>query len=48
MKFNKIVETCIYTSTWEKMKKFYADSLGLELISEEKERHLFKIEKGCF
>jgi catechol 2,3-dioxygenase-like lactoylglutathione lyase family enzyme len=41
MKFNKIVETCIYTSNLEEMKRFYIDYLGLNLISEEKGRHVF-------
>ena len=41
MKFNKIVETCIYTSDLQKLKDFYVDSLGLELVSEEKHRSIF-------
>ena len=41
MKFNKIVETCIYTSSLEKMKNFYIDYLGLDLVSEEEGRHVF-------
>ncbi|HSA74085.1 MAG TPA: VOC family protein [Nitrososphaeraceae archaeon] len=41
MKFRKIVETSIYSSHLEKMKKFYVDKLGLELVSEQKGRHVF-------
>jgi catechol-2,3-dioxygenase len=41
MKFNKIVETCIYTSNLEEMKNFYITYLGLDLVSEEKGRHVF-------
>lgn len=41
MKVRKIVETSIYSSDLEKMKKFYADKLGLQLVSEQKGRHVF-------
>jgi catechol 2,3-dioxygenase-like lactoylglutathione lyase family enzyme len=41
MKFRKIVETSIYSSHLEKMKEFYVDKLGLELVSEQKGRHVF-------
>ncbi|MDW0287576.1 MAG: VOC family protein [Nitrososphaeraceae archaeon] len=41
MKFRKIVETSIYSSQLEKMRKFYVDKLGLELDSEQKGRHVF-------
>jgi catechol 2,3-dioxygenase-like lactoylglutathione lyase family enzyme len=41
MKLRKIVETSIYSSNLEKMKEFYADKLGLELVSEQKGRHVF-------
>ncbi|MGZ5510691.1 MAG: VOC family protein [Nitrososphaeraceae archaeon] len=41
MKFYKIVETCIYTSNLEEMKNFYITYLGLDLVSEEKGRHVF-------
>jgi catechol-2,3-dioxygenase len=41
MKFNKIIETCIYTSNLEEMKNFYINYLGLDLVSEEKGRHVF-------
>jgi catechol-2,3-dioxygenase len=41
LKYRRIVETCIYSSDLETMKDFYTNALGLELISEEKERHVF-------
>jgi catechol-2,3-dioxygenase len=41
MKINKIIETCIYTSNLEEMKNFYINYLGLDLVSEEKGRHVF-------
>lgn len=41
MKFNRIVETCIYSSNLEEMKRFYINYLGLDLVSEEKGRHVF-------
>ncbi|MFZ0343992.1 MAG: VOC family protein [Nitrososphaeraceae archaeon] len=41
MKFRKIVETSIYSSDLEKMKDFYVDKLGLQLVSEQKGRHVF-------
>jgi catechol 2,3-dioxygenase-like lactoylglutathione lyase family enzyme len=41
MKFRKIVETSIYSSHLEEMKEFYVDKLGLELVSEQKGRHVF-------
>lgn len=41
MKFNRIVETCIYTANLEEMKNFYINYLGLDLVSEEKGRHVF-------
>mgnify|MGYP003575995560 CR=1 FL=1 len=41
MKFRKIVETSIYSSHLEKMKEFYVDKIGLELVSEQKGRHVF-------
>ncbi len=41
MKFKKIVETCIYTSDLQKLKDFYVDGLGLELVSEEENRSIF-------
>jgi catechol 2,3-dioxygenase-like lactoylglutathione lyase family enzyme len=41
VKFEKIIETCIYTSNLQKLKDFYVNCLGLELISEEKQRSVF-------
>ena len=41
MHFRKIVETCIYSSDLVKMKNFYINTLGLEFVSEEKDRHVF-------
>jgi catechol 2,3-dioxygenase-like lactoylglutathione lyase family enzyme len=41
VKFEKIIETCIYTSNLQKLKDFYANCLGLELVSEEKQRSIF-------
>jgi len=47
MKFRKIVETSIYTSDLEKMKDFYVDKLGLEYVSEQRDRHvLVKTDKN--
>ena len=37
MKINKVVETCIYSSDLESMKKFYVGILGLSVIQEEEE-----------
>jgi catechol 2,3-dioxygenase-like lactoylglutathione lyase family enzyme len=41
LKFRKIVETSIYSSDLEKMKEFYVDKLSLQLVSEQKGRHVF-------
>jgi glyoxalase/bleomycin resistance protein/dioxygenase superfamily protein len=41
LQFRKIVETCIYSSDLEKMKDFYINILGLEFVSEEKDRYVF-------
>jgi catechol-2,3-dioxygenase len=41
MKINKVVETCIYSSDLESMKRFYADVLGLPLVQEEKNKLVF-------
>ena len=41
MKFEKIVETCIYSPDLKIMKDFYVNRLGLDLISEEERRHVF-------
>jgi catechol-2,3-dioxygenase len=35
MKINKVIETCIYSSDLENMKKFYVGILGLSVIHEE-------------
>ena len=35
------METCIYSSDLEKMKDFYINALGLEFVSEEKDKHVF-------
>jgi catechol-2,3-dioxygenase len=43
----KVVETCIYSSELERMKSFYVNILGLQLVSEESGRHVFlKTEKN--
>jgi catechol 2,3-dioxygenase-like lactoylglutathione lyase family enzyme len=41
MEFSKIIETCIYSSNLKEMKEFYQDKLGLEIVSEEANRHVF-------
>jgi catechol 2,3-dioxygenase-like lactoylglutathione lyase family enzyme len=41
VKFKKIVETCIYTSDLQKLKDFYVNGLGLELVSEDEHRSIF-------
>jgi len=41
MKINKVIETCIYSSDLESMKKFYAGILGLSIIQEEGDKLLF-------
>ena len=41
MKIKKVVETSIYSSNLEKMKDFYVDKLGLELVSQQSDRHVF-------
>ena len=41
MKFSKIIETCIYSSNLKEMKEFYQDKIGLDLVSEELNRHVF-------
>ena len=35
------METCIYSSGLVKTKNFYINTLGLEFVSEEKDRHVF-------
>ena len=47
MKLIKVVETCIYSPELEKMKNFYVNVLGLQLVSEEIGRSVFlKTEKS--
>ncbi|NOJ28808.1 MAG: glyoxalase/bleomycin resistance/extradiol dioxygenase family protein [Nitrososphaeraceae archaeon] len=41
MKLTKIIETSIYSHNLHELKNFYINVLGLELVSEEKERHVF-------
>lgn len=41
MKFRKVVETSLYSSELEKMKQFYVEKLGLELVSHQTGRHAF-------
>lgn len=48
MKFRKIIETSIYSSDLEKMKEFYVDKLGLELVSEQKGRPVFTTNYSCY
>jgi catechol-2,3-dioxygenase len=41
IKINKVVETCIYSSDLESMKKFYVGILGLSVIQEEGHKLIF-------
>jgi catechol-2,3-dioxygenase len=41
LKINRIIETCIYSSNLENMKKFYVDVLGLSAIAEERDKLIF-------
>ena len=41
MKVGRIVETSIYSTNLEDMKDFYVNKLGLEFVSEQKDRHVF-------
>ncbi|MFL6490189.1 MAG: VOC family protein [Nitrososphaera sp.] len=41
MKINKVIETCIYSSDLESMKKFYVDIVGLSVIQEESDKLIF-------
>jgi catechol-2,3-dioxygenase len=41
MKIKKVIETCIYSSDLESMKKFYVDTLGLSVIQEEGDKLIF-------
>jgi catechol-2,3-dioxygenase len=46
MKINKIIETCIYSSDLESMKKFYVGILGLSVIHEEEKLIFLKAGKS--
>ena len=41
MKINKVIETCIYSSDLQSMKKFYVGILGLSIIHEEEDKLIF-------
>jgi catechol 2,3-dioxygenase-like lactoylglutathione lyase family enzyme len=41
LKFEKIIETCIYSTDLNIMKDFYVNIFGLDLVSEEEGRHVF-------
>jgi catechol 2,3-dioxygenase-like lactoylglutathione lyase family enzyme len=41
MEFQKIKETCLYVHDLERAKKFYHESLGLQVISHVAGKHLF-------
>ncbi|HUG97236.1 MAG TPA: VOC family protein [Nitrososphaera sp.] len=41
MKINKVVETCIYSSDLDGMKKFYVGVIGLPLVQEEEGKRIF-------
>ena len=41
MKINKVIETCIYSSDLESMKKFYVEIIGLSVIQEERDKLIF-------
>jgi len=41
MNFRRIKETCLYVSNLEQTKTFYADKLGMPLISLAEGRHVF-------
>ncbi len=41
MNFIKIKETCLYVSDLEKIRKFYHEVLGLEIINYEEGKHIF-------
>ena len=41
MKINKVIETCIYSSDLESMKKFYVEIVGLSVIQEETGKLIF-------
>ncbi len=41
MKISKVIETCIYSSDLDSMKKFYVGMLGLPLVQEENNKLIF-------
>ncbi|PKD44435.1 VOC family protein [Rhodohalobacter barkolensis] len=41
MKLNRIIETCLYSRNLERSERFYSETLGLNLIRKEENRHLF-------
>lgn len=41
MIFTKIKETCIYTRNLDEARRFYAGVLGLPIITEVKDKHIF-------
>ncbi len=41
MKIRKVIETCIYSSDLESMKKFYSEILGLFVVQEEPGKLVF-------
>lgn len=41
MKVNEILETCLYVDDLVKAEEFYANQLGLELLSRQEGRHIF-------
>lgn len=41
MQFTQVKETCIYVSDLEASRQFYHNALGLEVISQVQDRHIF-------
>lgn len=41
MKISGIIETCLYASNLDEIRSFYSLLPGIELVAEEKDRHLF-------
>ena len=41
MKITRIKETCIYVTDLDRTREFYNGALGLEVISQVKDRHIF-------
>lgn len=49
MNILKIKETCFYSRNLEQVKKFYCDVLGLAIIGEVKDKHVFSAQaKVCY